>query len=119
MKCINNSETYGFSPVEHLINDRYCAESFSGDFFIIISKSHSSFIKYWRQLIFCPADRLSFNIENVFRDLVLFRYSIQYNIFFSSLEWMDAGDCISIEKLCQCIGRRGGNAYRTESGKNI
>ena len=30
----------------------------------------------------------------------------------------DAGDCISMEKLCQCIGRRGGNAYRTKSVKN-
>ena len=29
-----------------------------------------------------------------------------------------AGDCISMEKLCQCIGRRGGNAYRTKSVKN-
>ena len=33
-------------------------------------------------------------------------------------KWMDAGDCIGVEKLCQCIGRRGGNTSRTESVKN-
>ena len=31
---------------------------------------------------------------------------------------MDAGDCIGMEKFCQCIGRVGGNAYRTKSAKN-
>ena len=31
---------------------------------------------------------------------------------------MDAGDSIGMEKLCQCIGRRGGNAYRTKNAKN-
>ena len=42
------------------------------------------------------------------------RYQISRN-----WQWMDAGDCIGMEKLCQCIGRRGGNAYRTKSAKNI
>ena len=40
------------------------------------------------------------------------RYQIPRN-----WQWMDAGDCIGMEKLCQCIGRRGGNAYRTKSVK--
>ena len=31
---------------------------------------------------------------------------------------MDAGDCIGMEKLCQCIGRRVGNAYRTLKSRN-
>ena len=31
---------------------------------------------------------------------------------------MDAGHCIGTEKLCQCLGRRGRNAYRTKSVKN-
>ena len=41
------------------------------------------------------------------------RYQISRN-----WQWMDAGDCIGMEKLCQCISRRGGNAYRTKSVKN-
>ena len=32
---------------------------------------------------------------------------------------MDAGDCIRMEKLCQCHGRRGKNAYRTKSVKTL
>ena len=32
---------------------------------------------------------------------------------------MDASHCISMEKLCQCHGRRGGNAYRTKSVKTL
>ena len=41
------------------------------------------------------------------------RYQISRN-----WQWIDAGDYIGMEKLCQCIGRRGGNAYRTKSAKN-
>ena len=41
------------------------------------------------------------------------RYQISRN-----WQWMDDGDCIGVEKLCQCIGRRGGNAYRTKSAVN-
>ena len=32
---------------------------------------------------------------------------------------MGAGDCIGMEKLCQCIGRRGENAYRTKNAKTL
>ena len=42
------------------------------------------------------------------------RYQISRN-----WQWMDAGDCIGMEKLCQCIGRRGGNAYWTKSAKTL
>ena len=41
------------------------------------------------------------------------RYQISRN-----WQWMGASNCISMEKLDQCHGRRGRNAYRTKSVKN-
>ena len=39
----NLRNTYGYSIGKHLINNHDCAEKFSMDFFLVLSKSHSSF----------------------------------------------------------------------------
>ena len=41
------------------------------------------------------------------------RYQISQN-----WQWIDTSHCIGMEKLCQCHGRRGRNAYLTKSVKN-
>ena len=39
--------------------------------------------KYWRQLIFSPPDHLPLNRGNICKDLISFRYNLQYKICFS------------------------------------
>ena len=53
-------------------------------------------IKYGKQFIFCPADRLFINRENVCQDSMLFRFSLQY-IFSSSLYIYRAQSAGSVE----------------------
>ena len=77
----NLRNTYGSSVTEHLINNRDCAENFSIDLLSILSHTLHFIWKYLRQFIFCPADRLSVNRGNVCSDLILFRHSLQSNIF--------------------------------------
>ena len=67
---INN--TYGFAIVEHLINNRECASTYSADLFTILSRSHSDFhLKLLDTIhLFLPINHPSVSRENVYRVLV-------------------------------------------------
>ena len=76
---INNLwNTYGSSIAENLIDNRDCTEKFSLECFSIESKSHSIIYLNLLGTIYILSSRPSLG---KLRDLILFQYSLQYNIW--------------------------------------
>ena len=78
----NLKNTYWSSIAEQFINNCDYAEKFSVDLFSILNKAHSSFHLKVFETIYILSGRLSINSEDVCKDLILFRRSLQCNFYF-------------------------------------